>query len=816
MTAATDAPREDDAPARRRTLLLLLAPALLILTARLLPLMLGSQTLFLRDVHQFHLPAKMAQAEGLRQGELWLLDPYRGGGQPLLGNPNAAPFYPDTALLTFLDPIWVVNAHFWVHLLIAPFTMFWLARRLGLRSEAAAAAGVFYATGGIVLSHLNFYNLIAGATWIPAFAACALSLVQREPPSGTGSGGETSRRWLPVALGVLWALMILGGDPILALLGLLLAATLLLVLAPRRLPPRLPVLALATLGGTLLAAPQMFELWRIVGSSFRSLQGYSEAVIFVTSVHPMTLIEALIPFAFGKPDLDFWGGKAFGDAGNAFFWSLSPGAIAWLFILSSGLRPRRERLACWVVLATSLFLATGGHNPLMRLLVQLPGASLARYPAKALVLAAVALALLAGLGVERWLRAGHGARRRGTEARGSRFPAPRALAPGLLLLGTLAATVTLLTSLPAGPLAGGISALLPPGREPLLPDILQYWRQMALALVMIAAGGATLLHLQRRRAPAALAVTLTVQTVAQVLLLAPLLVSDDAAIYRSPSPALASIRQGERAVIAATELFGSQQPRAFDDSAPQWLARHAWNDLYPLAGVPAGVHYDFTFSPDGLDSYLARMTLDGARTLPPEQKIEVLRKLGVGVFFTDRNLRAELPPKEGAALSPREPVPSFGQALHAWQIPDAAPRAYLAHEVHRAESLGHALSLLASPELPAGAAAVLPGTGAPRRTAPGHAEVVEWKATRIRIEADSPEGGVLVVQRSTQPVFRATVDGEPAPLLVANMSRVGVEVPAGAHTIEIEASPAWGRSLTAVLLGLAVLAVLSRRRRAVS
>ena len=83
----------------------LLLPSVLLLAAWVTPLIVGQRTLYLRDVTQFHLPAKMAQAEGLSRLELWSIDPFRGGGQPLLGNPNSAPWYPDSLLLTVVDAL---------------------------------------------------------------------------------------------------------------------------------------------------------------------------------------------------------------------------------------------------------------------------------------------------------------------------------------------------------------------------------------------------------------------------------------------------------------------------------------------------------------------------------------------------------------------------------------------------------------------------------------------------------------------------------------------------------------------------------------
>src|SRR5262249_4264671 len=70
----------------------LYALPVLLLLAWALPLVSGARTLYLRDVLNTHLPMKAAHAEALREGRfLPLVDPYRSGGQPLLGNPNAVP-----------------------------------------------------------------------------------------------------------------------------------------------------------------------------------------------------------------------------------------------------------------------------------------------------------------------------------------------------------------------------------------------------------------------------------------------------------------------------------------------------------------------------------------------------------------------------------------------------------------------------------------------------------------------------------------------------------------------------------------------------
>src|SRR4029079_13195583 len=104
------------------------------------PLARGGETLFLRDVFNAPLEMKWAEAEALHRGVFPEIDPYRAGGQPLAGNPNAVPFYPDNLLYLLSSPLWASNAHFCRHLLLAPFAFYWLARVWGLDPRAAWAA----------------------------------------------------------------------------------------------------------------------------------------------------------------------------------------------------------------------------------------------------------------------------------------------------------------------------------------------------------------------------------------------------------------------------------------------------------------------------------------------------------------------------------------------------------------------------------------------------------------------------------------------------------------------------------------------------
>ena len=430
----------------RRFVLLYVAPAMLLLAWRIAPLVAGGQTLFLRDVFNTHLPMKWAEAQALRAGELPLLDPYRAAGQPLLGNPNAVPFYPDNLLYLVAPFLWALNAHFWLHLLLAPFALYALSRALGLGRTGAWAAGVCYAFSGYFAAQMSFYNLVAGVALAPALAAAVLGTVHAATPARRGA--------LAAAAGLLWALLLTAGDPLLAALALALAASVLLARpAPAAGgPPRRRALALAAAGlacGTLVALPQIVEFLRIVPLSFRGYYGYSPTARTIASFDPRQALEWLVPFAFGRPDRlgagSFWGYPYYTDT-PPYYFTLYPGLLALALVAAAVSRRRdgRRRVTLWAAGAAGagLFFALGRFNPLVDRLLALGLADALRYPIKFWLPVAVGGAVLCGVGFERAFGSGDAATESQDGGRPGRLLAPLAALGALLLAGWAALAMT--------------------------------------------------------------------------------------------------------------------------------------------------------------------------------------------------------------------------------------------------------------------------------------------------------------------------------------------------------------------------------------
>lgn len=808
MTAASD-PGEARRR-RRRAFALYGLPTLLLFALVALPLASGRATLVLRDVLQVHLAFKAPQAEAFRQGYLPVIDPYRGGGQPVTGNPNALPFYPDNLLFLWASPLWAVNAHFWLHLLLAPLAAYAMGRAWGLPPPAAWATGACYAMSGFILSHLSFYNLIAGAAWTPLLVAAALSV-------------RAGRWWAPPAAGALWALILVSGDPTTGVLAAVLTAGAFLAAPgpPGRSTGRgTVVLGLAVALGTLVSLPEIVELLRVLPATYRGYRGYTALSPSVGSFQPIHALEWLVPTAFGRIDLvgagRFWGAPFFGGE-RPLFLSLSPGFLALALVAASG-RPR-GRAAWWAWGGVGLggFLALGGYNPLLRWLLELPAAHAFRFPVKAWLLVAVGASLLCGLGFERAF---------GRERRLGRVGWPLA-ALAAALLGVWLVLLLLPRRFEGWVLAHARAGWTP---ELAAAERARWLAVVVVSLVLLAALGACL-ALARRRPALAAALLLAVHGAGQLHLLRGVRVTDEAAFYRQPPPLLAAVPPGSTVVDGDySHLFGASPSESGPDHLELWPIRHDYLALAPFAGVLHGRRYELDRSPEGLYSFLLRVAVDVLRFAGSDaDRVRALGRWGVDVVVTSRPLVGVAP--DLASLVAR--WEGYGPPVFVYRLRHPVPEVRLAEDPVRVPHLNAAWDLFRSPGFDPERHAVLPGPeGAPVPRLPpagggpeGRVRVLRRGPESLEVAVDGP-GGELVVQRALLPIWRGTVDGAPAELEPADLYRIGVTVPPGRHRVRlwVDRRPLWlaGAASGLGLLGLIGWAVwagwigfgLARRRRA--
>jgi hypothetical protein len=771
----------------------LVLATLAVIVAVMAPLVLGTGTLYLRDVFSGHYEMKVAQAREMNEGRLPLVDVYRAGGQPLLGNPNALPLYPDNLLYLVASPLWALNAHFWLHLLLAPFAGYWLGRAWGLDATAAWIAGVIYASSGFYLSLFNLYNLIAGAALAPAFIAACLE----------SRGGD---RRFGAAAGALWALLLLAGDPLFAALALALAAAALVAAAPRGAQRQrragLSMLGGAIVAGTVVAAPMLVEMARILPMSFRGYFRYSLEAMLSQSWDPRSSLEWVLPLVFGRPDLAFWGQRYYGGNPPLLF-SVFPGILALALVVVAG-RPRTRAAAWgWVVTLGGLFFALGAWNPLVQLLVRLPGAAVLRYPVKFWLAVAIGASLLCGVGLARVVESARFRRRL--------LLTLLVFAAAYLGLGIFLVTpaATVLGTLDPDRLAAATLA-----RE-LARARFTCWSLVAVALALAAAA-----WLWRRRPALGGALLLLVHLVSQLVLLQPLYDSDDTLPYTTPPAALEVVPPSSLVVHGGySDLFGRvedspelrSQLRPFPDARLLWLTRMHFAQLYPSSGVQWGRRYALNHSPEGLDSFFVISLARAMQRMSDEGRLRILRASGVDRLLLDR----PLDPATGALARLVARYPGSPFDLYVYEIAAPAVEVQLVGTIRRAPQMNAALDILTDPGFDPHSMAVLPGEGPEPIRPPGTARLVDRGVEGMTADVASPQGGIVVWQRSYLGLYRATVDGEPVRPTVVNFHRLGVEVPPGSHRVRIwaERRPTTLAFVAAALAsGLLLVLALSHRR----
>jgi hypothetical protein len=740
-----------------RFVFLYVVPTIALLIFALWPIIAGGRTLFFRDVTGVHLEMKWFQAQAMKDGYLPIIDPYRGGGQPHLGNPNTVALYPDNVLYLVADTFWALNAHFWIHLLLAPFTLFWLARAWGLGREAAWAGGVAFALSGYLLSGFNLYNMIATMVWAPALAAVAISL--------TGSAHRIRWLWLTA---LVWALLVVSGDPVTAVLALVLALT--AVAAKHGLRGARWGGLVAALGlGTMLAAPLVLEFLRVLSLSFRGHWGYSVNASLVGSWHPMRILEWFLPLAFGQPDLSYWGFR-FHSENLPLLYSLSPGFIAMALGIA-GYRSSGpiKRWAVWMF-AAGVFFALGGFNPIFVLLLKLPGAGLLRLPVKFWLFAAVGGSMLAALGVERLL------------ASGEDSALKRAMS---LVAGLLVALWLVLVLVPEA-IENQLREWMPSASLISAGDIRLRWAGLALLTILLAISSLIVLRLGRARLRWVVPVLLVVHVSSQLFLLRSLYESDQLAPYREPSPAADIIPEGARVVHgAAGALFETStiRPQLFPTRSVKWNQRAAFQQFYPVAGIMAGRRFEFFMTPEGLDSFLARAGAQAIERLDDPGRIRMLAVTGVEWLLLERELDAAVLASGDVELAGGfETVAGF---MHVYRLPRVAADAQFVGTLHSSAHLNEALSKLLAPDFDPQSEAVLEGQYDQGPAATGSVVTRISQNEHLEWDVEARGAGALLVQRSYLPHYRAWVDGESVPIRVANLSRMAILLEPGSHTVEL-------------------------------
>jgi membrane protein YfhO len=162
----------------------------------------GSGMFCFRDAAHYYYPLFEFTADQWAKGDLPLWNPYENLGVPLAADVTASVFYPGKLIFGLpLDYSRLYKLYIAAHVLLAAATAYVLARQWKVSRDGAGLAAICYAFSGNVLYQYCNVVFLVGAAWLPlAVLSADRALVGR------------SIRWA-VALGVVLAMITLGGDP---------------------------------------------------------------------------------------------------------------------------------------------------------------------------------------------------------------------------------------------------------------------------------------------------------------------------------------------------------------------------------------------------------------------------------------------------------------------------------------------------------------------------------------------------------------------------------------------------------------------------
>ncbi len=702
---------------------------------------------FVQDVMVQNYPFRDFFARHLRSGELPLWNPAINCGFPLFAEGQAGPLYPFNWLTSALPTHWAISANIIFHLWFAAAGMYALLRFWKAHPSAALTGGLIYALSGYMVVRAMSPNFIDACAWLPVILLLIALFAER---------GRL--RFLFIACACM-ALQMLTGHPQAAVYGIIvsLAYGYYMGILGRRPLSYYVALAILPLAAGLLASAQWLPTVELTQLSLRS-QGVSWNQFINMSLPPERLIELLLPNLHGNSaDGTYWGRSA------GFFIQLCPFVGVFALVLGwVALRQERDEPVGFLALlaGVGLVLSLGKYTGLFELLYKLPGLSSFRIPTRFLLLFAFGMSGLAGLGCHRLLVA------RGDSLRGRGFLcALVAVAGGALLLN---ADVVFADS----------EALVARGGEGLLRyaesvrfDALRLLALSGMALVLLSG------RLQRGRAG-----------------LIPVLVFCELYAFGAefnglvPSATYTDVPPTARAIIQDHQ--GLAPPRIMslvnEKNAPfDWHG--GWtHDLYSYR------RYTETLRPYSGGLY----GLDNA--LPGWSPLHLSAQWDLARLFPQvaRLVGVEYAISYGALAQPGLRQIHDGD-LRVYKLEGGAPRAYMATDyVVIADPLERLQYLRRSGT--SGGPVVLerdPGWQVRGEIIPGAAKIVRYENEEVLIQVASHEGGLLVLNDTHYPGWRAEVDGAPQPILRANHAFRAVVVPPGAQQVHFRfasESVRWG------------------------
>lgn len=375
------------------------------------------------DIYRYFLPFRDFGYGELARGNLPFWNPYLFSGTPFIGGWQSAMFYPPNLIYLVLPLYQALNVEAALHvLLMALFTFLW-ARQRDIRPPGAFFAGVVAICSGAYVERVlaGQLTVLCALAWVPLFF-CAIEKIVDRPSLG----------WVLVGMLAL-AMQVLAGHPgynlMVGFVAIFYLGALVVEGSLREIGRSTAVsggwqlrvhwrrlkdfrasffaLALIGIGAALISMVQLMTGLETAGESLRG-GGVDYRWASTYSLPPENLLTILVPGILGDIlTVPYWGRTFFWDA-NLFFGVVTV-ALAALGATAAGRHEQRRGLIALIL--AMLVLSLGHHTAIHRLLFDwVPGFAQLRAPSKFSSFAVFAVALLAGVGVDRLLATRSGSR----------------------------------------------------------------------------------------------------------------------------------------------------------------------------------------------------------------------------------------------------------------------------------------------------------------------------------------------------------------------------------------------------------------------
>lgn len=775
----------------------------------------GWELLYGRDLPRQFYPRCDVIGRALAEGEVPRWNPWCGHGAPWFGPRAGGVLYPGHVLFAALRLGPAMGAFVALHTALAAVGA-WRLARLDARSSTGAWLGALaYGLGGFVTSMHWALPYLVSSAWLP-WGLLGARQVARAEVRGVA--------WIGAAV----AMCLLAAEPQGALIVSALAGGSALLHGAGRRARAVALAGLAVLlgaaGGGLTIVSVLDELPRLD----RGAGSWSELRF---PLHLAQLVDALVPGVHGhwaQHTSGFWGVRAWG--GDMPWCGLGVGALG---VVAAALSSHRWRSAAWIEgagwVALGVLLALVDAGAWLQL----------RYPSKWLVITALGLSRLVGLGAERLLRPVPGVGDR-VVAAVERLERPGALARLARFVGQ------------------GVADL----QRSADVVLLAFGAGLTLLALVLALGGAAvearIASVSPSYVSASEARAVTAYAVGRAGVAA--LVAAGACLVAARRPG----RTGRALLVGALALDLVTAARAGVLTIPANLPVHAepatLAALRAGAGGPAGappryepknVYYRHSYPSLGLEARelherdAMRTNIGyrwGVRTVIAFESVEPagLAALQRDPRWTSLPLLRRYALIDGdVLLADERDAPNYG--LPADRVPTLArvaphdgmvavknplcpPWAYLVGAAVTAPDIEVARSQLLDPRHgpdvrvvlgPEGAEGVADTSG-PGRLEGERVTLRRFSAERVELTVDAPHDAWLVVRDAWSPDWVATIDGAPTLVVRADLLYRAVRVPAGAHEVVFTYAPRWWAPAVALTvggwIGLLAFVWIGRRR----